>query len=322
MNSSLIELGADLLSMPYGLEPTSYKRLMALCDAAKVHGAGLQIAAPTKARGPEVAPAYAVIQVAGYIEHRPGILSMLGIGTACTEVSRQLAGALDDSRVSRVVMLFDTPGGSVHGVPELADEIRAARARKPVIAAVDGQCGSAGYWLASQASKIYASQSSEVGSIGVYQAHLDESQALDKAGLKVTLISAGKFKTELASVHPLSTEAAKHLQSRVDSYYGDFVRAVATGRNVSETAVRSGMGQGRMVGTAEAVAERMIDARATLREVLTGAIGPGAGAKAELADVHRWRHQELARLASSNDPDRRLAIERARRQIQIIEAGG
>ena len=51
---------------------------------------------------------------------------------------------------------------------------------------------SAAYWLAAQAHEIVTIKTGLSGSIGVYSAHEDMSAALEKNGVKVTLVSAGK----------------------------------------------------------------------------------------------------------------------------------
>lgn len=61
---------------------------------------------------------------------------------------------------------------------ELADEILAARVQKPVVAIANSLAASAAYWVGCSASEFYVTPGGEVGSIGVWQAHFDYSQAL------------------------------------------------------------------------------------------------------------------------------------------------
>jgi ClpP class serine protease len=58
------------------------------------------------------------------------------------------------------------------------------------------------------------------------------------------------------------------MQSRVDDYYGSFVRGVARGRGVSVSQVRDGMGQGRVLGADAALAAQMVDGIATFDDVV------------------------------------------------------
>ena len=107
-----------------------------------------------------------------------------------------------------------------------------------------------------------------MGSIGVWQAHEDWSKAMDEAGVKTTLISAGKYKVEGNPYQPLDADAQGFMQSRVDDYYNSFVKAVAKGRGISVSAVRDGMGQGRVLGADAALAEKMVDGIMTFDDVV------------------------------------------------------
>ncbi|HEY1723966.1 MAG TPA: S49 family peptidase [Steroidobacteraceae bacterium] len=199
------------------------------------------------------------IPIFGAITQRASMMSDWSGGTSTQQVSQQLADALSDDSVGSILLDIDSPGGSVMGIQELADEIRAAGAKKPVAAIANSMAASAAYWLASQASEFYLTPSGMVGSIGVYVAHEDYSKALDEIGIKTTLVSAGKFKTEGNDVEPLSDEAKAHMQATVDAYYQAFTGAVARGRGVPVAEVRGGMGQGRMLTADEAKAAKMVD---------------------------------------------------------------
>jgi ClpP class serine protease len=67
---------------------------------------------------------------------------------------------------------------------------------------------------------------------------------METRGEKVTFISAGERKTAGHPYGPLDEASAAELQGGVNDYYDKFVRAVARGRNVSLTTVRSGFGKG------------------------------------------------------------------------------
>ncbi len=178
--------------------------------------------------------------------------------------------ALADDAVGGIVLDVDSPGGSVYGVTELADEIYRSRARKPIFAVANSLAASGAYWIASAASEFYVTPGGEVGDIGVHDIHVDLSKGLQKAGIETTLIAAGKYKTEGNPFHPLGADARAAMQKRVDAYYRAFVAAVAKHRNVPESAVRNGMGQGRLLDAERAKRESMVDGVATLDEVIDG----------------------------------------------------
>jgi signal peptide peptidase SppA len=213
----------------------------------------------------------AVIPIYGVITQRGNMVDdVSGPGMVSTQiVTQMLRQAVADDAVSQILLDIDSPGGSVYGVSELGDAILSARAQKPVVAIANSLAASAAYWIGSQASEFYVTSGGEVGSIGVWQAHQDYSKAMDEAGVKTTLISAGKFKVEGNPYAPLDEEAQGFMQSRVDDYYAAFTKAVAKGRGVPITQVRDGMGQGRVLGADAALAQNMVDGIASFDQVLS-----------------------------------------------------
>lgn len=208
----------------------------------------------------------AVINVMGIVaQHASQVDGISGSGGTSTErVSSSFRQAIADPSVKAIVLNVDSPGGSVSGVQALADEIYKARGKKPIIAQVNSLAASAAYWIAAAADEIVMTPGAQVGSIGVYATHKDVSAAAEKDGVKVTFISAGKYKVEGNPFEALNSEAASAMQSMVDSYYVDFVSAVARGRGVSAEDVRGGFGQGRVVKDKAAVKEGMADRIDTL----------------------------------------------------------
>ncbi|OYV47887.1 MAG: peptidase S49, partial [Burkholderiales bacterium 21-58-4] len=140
----------------------------------------------------------AVLPLYGVITQRGNMVDALsGPGSCSTQLfAAAFRDALADEAVAQILIDIDSPGGSVYGVAELAAEVLAARARKPVVAVANSLAASAAYWIGSAASEFYCTPGGEVGSIGVWQAHEDISDALLYEGIDVTLISAGKYKVE------------------------------------------------------------------------------------------------------------------------------
>ncbi len=213
----------------------------------------------------------AVLPLYGIITQRGNMVDALsGPGSCSTQqFAASLSDALNDPAVEQILIDIDSPGGSVYGVEELATQILVARGQKPVVAVANSLAASAAYWIGSAASEFYCTPGGEVGSIGVWQAHEDISDALKYDGIDVTLISAGKFKVEGNPYEPLTAEATAFLQSRVDDYFNAFVAAVAQARAVNADEVINGMGQGRVMGASAALSLNMIDGILTFDQVVS-----------------------------------------------------
>lgn len=210
----------------------------------------------------------AVLPLRGVIANRMNMMSDISGGTSSEGFGKMFDAAVADDGVKAIVIDVDSPGGLVSGTDELSSKIFAARGSKPVIAHVNATAASAAYWIATAADEMVLSPSAEVGSIGVISVHDDVSAALEKAGVKKTVISAGKFKGEGAPFMPLGDEARAHRQEKADFYHDRFIRRVAENRNVPISAVREGFGQGRMVTAEAAISQGMADKIATLDDTV------------------------------------------------------
>ena len=197
----------------------------------------------------------AVIPLSGVITpHGGGMLGMLlGMGGGLAEFTAQLAAAATAPEVKQIVLDVDSPGGLIDQVPETAAVMAAVRERKPITAVASTQMASAAYWIGAQASELVVTPSGEVGSVGVYMMHVDESSALESHGINVTLTSAGRYKTEGNPYEPLDSAGAKARQRKVDEIYEMFVADVASGRRADQGAVRNGYGEGRALLAEDAV---------------------------------------------------------------------
>jgi len=227
----------------------------------------------------EAAGPIAVIPLYGPIVPRASMFTRVSGLSSVEDTRARFRAALADENVQAIVLDIDSPGGAVDLIPELADEIRAARGAKPIVAVANTWAASGAYWLASQADRIVVTPSGEVGSIGVISAHEDLTGANALKGIKTTEVTAGKYKAELSPFRPLTDEARQALQEKIDGYYDMFVAAVAAGRGVSEDTVRSQFGEGRMVMAKTAVSLGMADEIDTLEGTIArlGAQLAGAG---------------------------------------------
>lgn len=251
----------------------------------------------------------AVIPVYGVIMQRPSMdLSGPG-GTSCESLTQQIRQAANDPNVKAIVMDFDTPGGDVSGVDELATEIYNARKQKKITAVSNCLCASAGYYLACQASEVVVSPSSLTGSIGVYTMHEDDSKYLEGMGVKLTLIKFGENKAEGNNFEPLTDSAREHLQEMVDSFGAMFEKAVARGRKISQTDVHGKFGQGRVFDAKQAVKIGMADRIATLDEVLQG-YGVSRGGSSASAET------EEPAITADEAEARKARIARERRKLE------
>src|SRR6187401_909048 len=172
-----------------------------------------------------------ILPLHGPIFPRANLMTELSGATSMEQWQQDFRALLQNDRVESILLDVDSPGGSSFMLEETANEIRAARDIKPIYSIANTMAASAAYYLASQASEMYASDSSLVGSIGTFMVHTDDSKLMEQVGVTQTVIKEGRFKA--AEVLPLTDESHEYLQSVVKDCNDMFLQAVAAGRNTT-----------------------------------------------------------------------------------------
>jgi len=154
-------------------------------------------------------------------------------------VERAVQAAAEDSKVESIMLVLDSPGGTVAGIRDTTRAMRQAldASGKPCIAHCD-LAASAGYWLASVADEVYVSTDGVAGSIGTYTTHYDLSRSLEQDGVKITRIQDPEGKTAGDWIRPLDDETKKELQSQVSAFSSVFYEHVGARRGMTAAAVR------------------------------------------------------------------------------------
>lgn len=213
----------------------------------------------------EVINGKAVIDVQGIFYNKMMLDANFGY-TICN-LENSLLAAVDDYSVDEVILKVESPGGVIFGVSEIHNLIKELNNIKPINAYVNGMACSALYWIPSACENIYSYTQSCIGSIGVYQMHVDYSKFMEEVGIKVEYIKAGKYKTTGNPYESLSEDARKYLQEGVDYSYGDFTKEVAVARGLDLNKVIE-WADGKDFETKEALGLGLVDEIRTWQDVL------------------------------------------------------
>lgn len=213
----------------------------------------------------------AILHLDGVLEPKTSLRGYYFGGTSTTSFGRAFDAAMADEAVASILMLIDSPGGSVFGAHELSDKIYKARGTKPIVGLSRFQADSAAYSIGSAVDRLYVEPSSRVGSVGTMITHQDWSKAYEEAGVREYVIASddAPFKGEWSESQPTSEEYLADLKAMVNEYQKPFVETVARNRGVSVADVRSKFGKGRDVGAKYAVENGMADDIATIDDVLS-----------------------------------------------------
>lgn len=206
----------------------------------------------------------AVIELAGTLMKQE---SSVEESTSTIAARRQVRLAAVDPDVKGIMLVVDSPGGTVSGTADLADDVAAAGRMKPTAAYCADLCCSAAYWIACQTSSVSANRTAAIGSIGVYTVVHDLSKMAEQEGIGVFVVASGKYKGLGTPGTEVSEELLGELQKRVDGLATHFIEAVAKGRNLSLAAVTE-LADGRVHSAAASVELKLIDRVESLDEAL------------------------------------------------------
>jgi protease-4 len=177
-------------------------------------------------------------------------------------IQQGLRAANADETVKSIVLLIDSPGGTVDGTDNLAREIKGSN--KPVVAFVNGMMCSAAYWIGSSASEIIADDANKgynatIGSIGTMAMWKDKSKAEEAAGIKTHMVFATKSTKKGAAYQEMMGGNYERLVKELDNLNETFLSAVQANRGDKLQAKVEGVLNGEVYNAKEALQVGLID---------------------------------------------------------------
>ena len=193
-----------------------------------------------------------IIHISGIISrHADMFASFFGLGSAAIEnIAKDFQILLDNEEVKSIVLDFDTPGGAITGVNELAEIIYNARGIKPIKAYVTGMACSAGYFLAAACDEIIIDEMGSVGSIGVMR-------VVSKQNDKSVIFKSSQ--SPMKNIDGESEQGRAEYQAKVDYLASIFIDKVAKYRGITADEVINRGNKGGVLVGAVAVTAGLAD---------------------------------------------------------------
>lgn len=182
----------------------------------------------------------AVVDIEGQIVAGENGSSIFGNVVAGSEtIMSQIRKAAADRSIKGLILKINSPGGSSPASEAIYREVLRFREQtgKPVLAVMGDVAASGGFYIAVGADEIYANPATITGSIGVIMQFANYEDLYQKYGVEMTTIKSGKYKDIGDSARALTREEHEMLQLIVNQIYQRFVRAVMSGRKLTEERV-------------------------------------------------------------------------------------
>ncbi len=143
-------------------------------------------------------------------------------------------GELKAGQVKGIILQINTPGGTADDSDAIYRMLKEYKKRYkvPIIASVEGLCASGGTYIACAADKVYATEDSLIGHVGVLLSppFFNFSKLMDKLGIESKTFYAGKEKDDMNPFRAWREGEGQNFKRLVDFMYDRFRTIVAENR--------------------------------------------------------------------------------------------
>ena len=212
----------------------------------------------------------ALIPIEGTLVHKGAFVGAVSGRTSYEGLQAQVLRAIRSPAVKAAVFEVDSFGGELAGSFETADLIARLSAVKPTLAILTDHALSAGYLLASAARQIIMPEHGRAGSIGVVTLHADWSAALERQGVKVTVLRAGLHKMAGNPFETLGDDVAQRMIGDLEAARQSFAGLIGHYRGTRFSAEAALATEARDYRGGDAVALGLADATGHALEAFDG----------------------------------------------------
>jgi len=194
----------------------------------------------------------------GLFEEKIGVVSITGTISSSKKISSELVKFAKDDSISAIILRINSPGGGVGASQEIYREVQKITPQKPVVVSMGSVAASGGYYVAAPATKIVSNPGTITGSIGVFIQFVRLEELLNKIGVDLEIVKSGEFKDMGSPDRKLTQRDRDILDALIKDLQGQFVSAVASGRNLSVEKVQE-FADGRIFSGARAKDLGLVD---------------------------------------------------------------
>jgi len=193
----------------------------------------------------------------GFSKH-VGVVKIEEIIMESSDLVEEINNFRDDDNTAAVLLRIDSPGGAVAPSQEIYFAVKRCSEKKPIIVSMGNVAASGGYYIASGADKIFANGGTLTGSIGVIMQFPRYSELLNKIGISIEVMTAGRLKDAGSPVRELTKEERTYFDNLLKDTHEQFIRDVAAGREMEYDYVKT-LSEGQIFTGNQALELGLID---------------------------------------------------------------
>jgi protease IV len=204
----------------------------------------------------------AVVAIVGRIAYEEknyvARITISGIIAEDKKRAKALDDAADEKDVKALIVVINSPGGTVVGAEDLYSRLRDFAKKKPVVISMGTLATSAGYYIALGGDRIFAFEGTITASIGVIFQATDMTVLLEKIGVKIEAIKSGAVKASPNPFEKTTPEARAVIDALVKDSFDQFLGLVRARRQLSDDQVKA-IADGRVVTGRQAKGLGLVD---------------------------------------------------------------
>jgi protease-4 len=200
-------------------------------------------------------------------------------GINARSLVKDVEEAVNNNDIKAIVLRVDSPGGDAMASDYIAEALKKAKGKKPVIISQGFVAASGGYWLSMYGDTIVAAPGTITGSIGVIGGWLYNKGLKESLGMSTDFVKAGAhadlgfgFQLPLIGLgvpdRNMTLEERSRVEKMIRGMYGEFVHKVAVGRDMTDESIGE-IAQGRVWSGIDGKKNGLIDELGGLETAIT-----------------------------------------------------
>jgi protease-4 len=177
-------------------------------------------------------------------------------------VIKTIKKAKDDPHVKGVVLVVDSPGGTVTDSHQIYHRLKELVEKKPVVVSMGSLAASGGYFVSMGAGtkgRIFAEPTTWTGSIGVIIPHYEVAEVAEKIGFKAAPLKTGEFKDSLSPFRTMTPRDKVVWDNILNQSFELFLEVIDENRDTLDREQVRALATGQIYTAQDALKNGMID---------------------------------------------------------------
>jgi protease-4 len=190
-------------------------------------------------------------------------------GITARKLVHDIQAVVEDRNVKAIVLRVDSPGGDAMASDYIAEALKKAQGKKPVIISQGAVAASGGYWLSMYGDTIVAAPTTITGSIGVIGGWIYNQGIKEKLGMSTDRVKMGNhadlgfgFTLPLIGLglpdRDLTEPERARMEYSIKTMYKEFVTKVSSGRRKRPDQIEA-IAQGRVWSGFDGLKHGLVD---------------------------------------------------------------